>query len=148
MPKLPEPREEFIEMAILEFLMLHKVFVWHNDVKWYYNEKKGHYQRNKNNFVRTGISDIGGVIRPDGIHLAIEVKKPSEMAFFDRSMKELENQMKLASVRGVKDLKKYSHAIEQRSYLDGVLENWGVAFFASSIDEVIQRLQESWINIS
>lgn len=45
-------KEEQIEAEILEFLTLHRVLVWHNDIKGFFDAKRGHYRRNKNNFIR------------------------------------------------------------------------------------------------
>jgi hypothetical protein len=140
-----EPREEFIEYEILEYLSTIIPLVYHNDIKGFYDQNKWVYRKNKNPYIRQGISDITGIL-PDGLFLAIEVKRPSEMSFFDRPMKELEERCARVFVtnRSSSTLKKHEHAILQRQFLDDVIAAWGVAFFASSVEEVEQELKSEW----
>ena len=137
-----EPREEFIEYDILEYLSKKIPLVYHNDIKGYFDQNRWFYRKNKNWYIRQGISDITGIL-PDGIYLAIEVKKPSEMAFFDRPIEELTQRYAEAFARNVwtSTIKKYEHAILQRQFLDDVISAWWVAFFASSVKEVEQELK-------
>jgi len=140
-----EPREEFIEYDILDYLRSRWVFAYHNDIKGFYDQNRWVYRKNKNPYIRQGISDITGIL-PDGRFLAIEVKRPSEMSFFDRPMKELEERCARVFVtnRSSSTLKKHEHAILQRQFLDDVRAAWGVAFFASSVEEVEMELEAQW----
>ena len=65
------------------------------------------------------------------------------MAFFDRPIEELTQRYAEAFARNVlaSTIKKYDHAILQRQFLDDVIAAWGVAFFASSVEGVIERLK-------
>lgn len=91
--------------------------------------------------MRNGISDIMALV--EGRFIAIEVKKPSEMSFFDRPIKELRERFAKAHFT-TKNPKKYLHAVEQREFLDSVTANGGTAFFACSIDQAKERLEEDW----
>ncbi len=144
MPKI-EKKEEYIEAEILCFFLEKWILSWKNDIKWYYNEKLWAYQKNKSNFIRNWISDITAVYK--WLHIAIEVKKPSEMSFFDKPIDELNIEFAKATMRNVKDPKKYLHAVQQREFLDDIIKNWGVWFFACSLSQVKERLKEQWIEI-
>ncbi len=140
-----EPSEEATENNMLEFLDYHKVHVEKKITKGYYNENKGIYQRNKSPFARRGSSDIHGTIPDTWRGLYIEVKKPSEMAFFDRPVKVLQDELHKATYeRKVRSwtLKKYQHALEQAQYIEEKLRCWAVAFFASSVDEMVKKLKD------
>lgn len=132
-------KEENIELEICCFFMERWILCWHNDVKGFYNSQKWFYQRNKNNFIRRGISDITALI--NWIHVAIEVKTPSEVKFFDKSLKELKEKYAQATINW-KNEKKYLHALEQREFLDDVISNWWIWFFACSVDQVKEKLKK------
>lgn len=138
-----EKKEESIEAEILCFFLEKWILARKNDIKWYYNEKLWVYQKNKSNFIRNGISDITALYKWK--YIAIEVKKPSEMKFFDKTIEELRLEFAKATMRNVKP-KKYFHAVQQREFLDDVIKAWWVGFFASSVKEVKERLLENWIN--
>lgn len=142
-----KPSEEEIEGNICEFLMYKWAKVDKIISEWRYNPKKGIYQRRKSAFANPGISDIIGCI--EGRYFAIEVKKPSEMNFFDRSLHDLTEAFIEAQRRWLASptLKKYSHAIDQRKFLDDVIRANGVWFFASSIEEVVINFQKFGILI-
>lgn len=98
------------------------------------------------------MSDIIGVM-PNGRYVAIEVKTPTDLSFFDRPLEELiarENEAiaKFAR-REIKQegIKKYTHAVEQRRYLDSKIENGGIGFFASTVEDCIKRFAEFGIVI-
>ena len=142
-------KEESIENEILSWLTIqHKILAWKNDIKGFYNQNKWFYQRNKSSFIIRWISDIWAII--EWKYIAIEVKKPSEMKFFDKSLKELQEQFIKAQTRNLSAtrLKTYNHAIEQRQYLDDVIKNWWVWFFTSSIEQTSDRLKENWYIIN
>lgn len=136
--------EEHIESQICEYLMLKWAKVDKIISEWYYDKNKWVYRTRKSNFASPGISDIIGCI--DGRYFAIEVKKPSEMKFFDRSIEELMEYFIEAQRRWLASgtLKRYSHAVDQRKFLDDVIRAWWIAFFASSIEEVIAEFQKEW----
>lgn len=90
--------------------------------------------------MRNGISDVMALV--EGRFIAIEVKKPAEMSFFDRPIEELRERFAKAQYT-VKNPKKYLHAIEQREFLDEVIANGGTGFFASSIEQARERLIEN-----
>ena len=69
-----------------------------------------------------GIADILGAIPPNGRMLAIEVKKEGWKP------------------PGPSVGKAYKHYLEQKRYLDEVNEAGGLAFFADSVDVVIDKL--------
>ena len=69
-----------------------------------------------------GISDIIGVTRT-GRFLAIEVKKEGWEPPKPTNKKE------------------YAHYLDQKGFIDNVNNNNGLAFFASSLDEVIEKLK-------
>ena len=140
-----EPREEFIEYDILDYLRSRWVFAYHNDIKGYYDQNRGIYRKNKNPYILQGIADITWIL-PEWEYLAIEVKKPSEMAFFDRPIEELKERYAQAFTRNISSslLKKHEHAVLQRSFLDDVERAGGTAFFASSVEEVDMELKRLW----
>lgn len=143
--------EEAIENNILSWLDFQWVHVEKKITKWYYNEKKWFYQKNKSPFARNGSSDIHGTLSPTWRWLYIEVKQPKEMAFFDRPVKVLQDELHDATYnRKVKSgtLKKYQHALEQAQYIEEKIKMWAVAFFACSVQEVERKLRDFGIEIS
>lgn len=145
--RLHEPAEKYIEADILDFLTVQKVLCWKNDIKWFFDEKTQSYKRNHSNFIRRWIPDIMFVI--EWRIIAVEVKKPSEMAFFDKSIQELKDQFAIAMRSNLtkSTLKKYNHAIEQRAFLDEIIEAGWVGFFASSLEQFIKRMKQNWFKI-
>ena len=141
-----EKKEEYIESEILCYFLEKWCKVWYkNDIKWFYDAKVWVYKRNKSNFIRNWISDI--TILRKWKYIAIEVKKPSEMKFFDQDIWTLRQELWLAFARWLKSnsLKKYRHAVEQREFLDDIIQEWWIWFFASSLEQVKERLQENWV---
>ena len=138
---MQERKEEFIESEILCFFMEKWCKVnYKNDIKGFYDTKNNCFKRNKSNFIRNWISDI--TILRKGLYIAIEVKKPSEMKFFDKPLKELQEEYARAIYR-VKDPKKYLHAIEQRQFLDDVIKEWWIWFFTHSLEHTKEKLKEN-----
>lgn len=135
-----EKREEYIESEILCYFLEKwcKAF-WKNDIKWFYDAKNWTYRKNKSQFIRNWISDIWVLWKWKFI--AIEVKKPSEMGFFDRDFSDLQKRY-VNAISRVKNPKKYLHALEQKKYLNDVISEWWIWFFASSLDEVKEKLSE------
>lgn len=135
-------KEEHIEADILEYLTIQGVSCEKIVSEWYYDKNNWIYRTRKSAFVKKWTADIAWTIPPRGQSLHIEVKKPEEMKFFDRSLAELTTRMIKS---GAKNKSKYQHAIAQREYLDEKIKVWWVAFFASSVKEVIERLKEFWV---
>lgn len=149
---IQEQKEEYIENDILDWL--HSIGGSADKIvsEGFYDVNKGIYRQRKSHYVRPGISDIIGTL-PNGRYIAIEVKKPSEMSFFDRPIEDLvarekEQLIKVArnEVKGA-SVKKYSHAVEQRSFLLDKIARGGVGFFASSVDDCIKALSIFGIEI-
>jgi len=136
MPRITEPREEDIESDICEFLTLKGASLDKIVMEWYYDQNKWIYRQRKSRYTNRGIADIIGCYQ--GIYFAIEVKKPSEMKFFNRETKEIMEDCIKAQTRNLSGatLRKYHHAVEQSAFLDDKIRAGGVAFFASSIQEV------------
>ncbi len=133
---IQERLEEHIEAEILYFLLQKWAKVDKINSEGFYNANRGVFQQRKSGFCNPGIADIVGCY--NGCYFAIEVKKQSEMKFFNKSIQELTNAFYDAESRWIKgvSLKKYAHACDQRAWLDKVIDSWWVAFFASSIEEV------------
>lgn len=143
-----EKKEETIESEILCYFMEKgfKVF-YKNDIKWFYNSKLKTYQKNKSPFIRNWISDISLLL--NGTYIVIEVKRPSEMKFFNKSMLELHVRYAQAIARGKskQTIKKYLHAQEQKKFIEDIKSEWGVWFFACSLEMVKEKLKEENIII-
>lgn len=150
---MSEQKEEIIEANICEFLMFKWAKVDKIISEGWYDPSIKKYRPRKSAFASPGISDILGCI--DGRYFAIEVKTPEEMKNADKSLEELtkefiEAQRKVIIVKWERKqlsratLKKYQHRIDQRKFLDDVIRAGGIAFFASSIQEVKEGFQEYW----
>ena len=116
-------KEHDIQTQILEFLKLKGIVAWRSNTGASVFRNKG-----KNYFVRFGIpgqADITGIL-PDGRRLEIEVKTPEE----------------LEKIRSGKiPPSKRQHIAEQKLFLKIINENNGVAFFASSVEQLINKLK-------
>ena len=139
---IQEQKEEYIESAILEYLHYKWALVSKIISEWFYDKNKWLYRTRKSAFSSPGISDIIGCY--EGYYFAIEVKIPSEMKTADKSIEDLKKDFIEAQKRNLSasTLKKYYHRIEQRDFLDRVESAWGIACFASSIEEVKQGFKE------
>ena len=107
-----ELSEKELENSILEFLAYHKITAWKNNSTGIYDPRVQRY-RKKSKYDRVGVSDILGVL-PDGLFLAIEVKKNEK-----------------ARIRP-----------SQKRFIEDVNQSKGVAFVAHSLDCVIMNLKE------
>lgn len=132
-------KEENIENEILCFFLEKWILAWKNDIKWFFDVKRWIYRKNKSNFIRKWISDITVIINWKPIF--IEVKKPSEMSFFDRDLKDLQERYVMASLKN-SNLSKYLHAIEQKEFLVDIEKSWWIWFFACSLNQVKEKLKE------
>jgi len=138
--KLPEAKEDHIELSILQWLefSLRIKTVWKNDIKGFYNKTANAYFKNKNPYIRKGISDISFL--KDGQFVCIEVKRPSEMKFFIQPMETLKLEFARAKMLKKTTADKYEHAMEQQLFLRQIREQGGIAFFACSADMVKEKL--------
>lgn len=149
--KAKKPLEESIESQILYWLDINWVSVEKVSSEWYYNAEKKFYQKRKSPYSRSGTADIHGCIPDTWRALYIEVKKPSEMSFFDKPVHVLQEELIKATYDkklSKSSLKRYNHALEQAMYIEDKIKHGAVAFYASSTDETIQKLKNFWISIT
>lgn len=103
--------EKDVEKLILQFLQyLPGCYAWKNHTTGYFNVKKSKFTKQKSDFAINGVSDILGVY--NGKFLAIEVKAPTNK----------------------------KRSIDQDIFIETVRKNGGVAFYATSIEDVKQGL--------
>lgn len=105
--------EKGIESAILCYLRLEGIFAFKVNTTGIYDIKKKTFRKSFNPFILKGVSDILGVIGPKGRMLAIEVKTPKRR----------------------KNLTEH-----QLHFLQSVRDYGGIAFVATSVDDVIREL--------
>ena len=86
---MKELSEKEIENSILEFLAFQNINAWKNNSTGIYDPRVKRF-RKKTKYDRIGVSDILGIL-PDGLFLAIEVKKnekeklrPSQVEFIEQ----------------------------------------------------------------
>lgn len=145
-------KEEYYEADILAWLRSVGISADKIVNEGFYNARKGFYQPRKSNFIPLGMSDIIGCM-PNGRYLAIEVKTPTDLPFFDKPLQELIDRENDAIARfwrreiEEEAIKKYTHAVQQRKYLDSKIENGGIGFFASSVDDCIKRFGDFGISV-
>ncbi len=135
-------KEKDIEEDIFQYLEFNKIFAFKVNTKGNFNPKIGAYMK-LSKYTRRGVSDIIGIIQ--GQFLAIEVKKPSEINFFLKSYEELEQvycESLMKGEKGASRAKKAEHAIEQKQFIDEVIEEGGVGFFAKSLHDVQEGLKD------
>jgi penicillin-binding protein-related factor A (putative recombinase) len=105
--------EKDIEKSILRYLEhLSHCFAWKNNSTGIFDPQKKIFRKSRNKYAINGVSDILGVYR--GRFLAIEVKRP-------------ENR---------------ERPIDQRIFIDHINKQGGIAFFATSLEEVRAKLAE------
>lgn len=105
--------EKDIEKQILHYLeFLPGCFAWKNNTTGVFDPQKKVFRKPQNKFAINGVSDILGIYK--GRFLAIEVKKPSNKL-------------------------RPEHQIQ---FINNVIKNGGIAFFATSVEEVREKLKE------
>ena len=103
--------EKEIENSILAYLQaLPGCFAWKNQSTGVYDPTKGIFRKSKNKFHLNGVSDIIGIYK--GKFLAIEVKTPKNKLRPDH----------------------------QVSFIAQINMSGGLAFFATSVEEVKEKL--------
>lgn len=105
--------EQNLVVSILDYLTSNGFFVWQNYSHGVYDQKLGIWRKRKSRYALKGASDIFGVL-PNGKLLAIEVKIPKNS-------------------NGLTE--------DQKRFINKVMLNKGVAFKATSIQEVIDHLR-------
>lgn len=73
------------------------------------------------------------------------------MKFFDRPAHVIEKDVYVATYeKWLKPatLKKYQHALEQARFIENEIKHGAVAFYASSVAEVIKKLKDFWYEFS
>ena len=106
-----KPTEKEIEKSILQYLeFLPNCYAWKNNSVGVFDPTKKVFRKSKNKFAINGVSDILGVYK--GRFLAIEVKTPQN--------------------------KKRTQ--EQNDFIEQIKKNDGIAFYATSIEEVKAEL--------
>lgn len=104
------PLEKDVQAAILEFLMYKKIFCWRNNNVGLFDVKSKSFMRMPK-YAMKGVSDILG-ITSTGRFFAIEVKR-------DKSSKPTEDQVE---------------------FIRQIIINGGIAFIATSIEDVVEGL--------
>lgn len=131
-----------IEIEIHNFLKSKWIRSWTNDIKWYFNKEAWLYVKNTNPYIARGISDISFLYK--GQFVCIEVKKPSEMNAADKDLETLKQEFIVSQVtwQCKATQKKKKHKFEQRYFLDNIILDWWIWFFASSVFQVKERLEK------
>lgn len=111
MKKALELSEKDIEKSILRFLeFVPGCFAWKNNTTGVYDPVKKVFRKTKNKYAINGVSDILGVFK--GKFLAIEVKRPQNK----------------------------ERPLDQKLFIDHINRNGGLAFFATSVEDVKREL--------
>ena len=106
-----KPTEKHIEQSILQYLeFLPGCYAWKSVTAGYFDTKTKTFKRQRSKYAINGVSDILGVYQ--GKFLAIEVKTP-------------QNKVRTE---------------EQTHFLEMIKRHGGIAFFATSIEDVKQGL--------
>ena len=116
-----DAKERDIEKAILHWLtMLPNVFAWKVHTSGIFDPTKKIF-RPLQGFSIRGVSDIMGVISPQGKIFAIEVKTPAGLKIHNRQ--------------------KEQRAIEQRAFIEAIRTYGGVSGIAVSIEDAQEILK-------
>lgn len=107
--------EKQIEKSILSFLRMKGIFVFKVNTVGIYDKKIERYRKSNSPFILKGVSDILGILKPDGRMLAIEVKTKQRQNRLSR---------------------------EQKAFLESINQNGGLAFVATSLDDVIKNMKD------
>jgi hypothetical protein len=114
---LVRAKEKVIEGHILQYLAFKKIFCWKVNSVGIWDEKKGLYRKARSKFIINGVSDILGIVNDGtGRMIAIECKTPER--------------------------KKSGLTDDQKIFLKHITDNGGIAFVASSIKDVQDKLKE------
>jgi penicillin-binding protein-related factor A (putative recombinase) len=111
---VPKLSEKQIENSILQYLHLKKIYCWKQNTTGVYDAQKECFRRPHSPYIISGIADIIGIM-PSGRFFAIEVKTPQ---------------------------RKSNVSDHQKAFLQSIQESGGIAFIATSIEDVINNLQD------
>ena len=106
--------EKNIENQILNFLKLRGIFCFKNQSVGIFDPRKKIYRKNHNPHHIKGTSDIIGIL-PNGVFLAIEVKRNNPKTYASK---------------------------EQKEFIQNINDRFGVAFVARSIQDVEEHLKD------
>jgi len=127
--------EKEIENSILDHLSMHPdIFAWKNHTTGIFDPKKKTFRPLQGHSLR-GQSDIIGIKKP-GTIIAIEVKTPKTMAVWQK-----------LNLRGFQPTssqhKAFTHAREQKAFLDRIRALGGIYGVAASIEDAILILNNN-----
>jgi len=105
--------EKQIENSILQFLFQKKIYCWKQNTTGVYDPSKKCFRMPHSPFIISGIADIIG-LTSTGQFFAIEVKTPQ---------------------------RKNNLSDHQKAFIEAIVESGGIAFVATSVDDVIKNLQ-------
>jgi len=107
----PKSRENLIEQSILQYLeFLPGCYAWKNHTTGYFDTRTQTFKKQKSKYAINGVSDILGIYK--GKLLAIEVKDPQNKSRTD----------------------------SQNKFIETITRYGGLAFYATSVDEVKEKL--------
>jgi penicillin-binding protein-related factor A (putative recombinase) len=110
------PTEKEIEKSILQYLeFLPECVAWKNQSSGLFDPTKKVFRKAKSKYLINGVSDILGIYQ--GKFLAVEVKRPTNK----------------------------KRTVEQNNFINMININGGIAFYASSIDEVKEKLKSEML---
>lgn len=109
--------EKHIEKAILEFLRVKGIFCWKQNTVGVYDAAKGIYRAPMSPFIIKGVADILAVQPKTGRLIAIECKMPERR----------------------NNLTQY-----QTEFLKNINESGGIAFVATGVSDVAEKLDLPW----
>jgi len=125
--------EKLIERAILSYLnILPNVFAWKCNTMGVFDRSINKYRTLKGFSIR-GVSDILGVISPQGIMLAIECKT-------EKGLIEHYKYLNFNGTMTQTTSKRMIHSQLQHDFILNINKAGGVAGFATSIDDVKELL--------
>jgi penicillin-binding protein-related factor A (putative recombinase) len=103
--------EKEIEFSILQYLASQGIFCWKQNTVGVWDAQKRIFRKSNNPFILRGISDILGIFQ--GKFLAIEVKTPQRRSTLSDF---------------------------QKQFIESINTNGGLAFMATSVKDVMERL--------
>lgn len=113
--------EKEIESSILTYLRSINIFCWKVNNVGIWDQSRRRYRKASSHFVIKGISDIIGIINIGpfkGLMLCIEVKRPRT---------------------------RNNVSVEQNEFISKIRESGGIAFVATSIEDVKRELSEEGV---
>ena len=106
--------EKQIETSILQYLTTRGIFCYKQNTVGIFDQARNCYRKPNSKYIISGIADIIGIYR--SAFLAIEVKTPK---------------------------RKNNLTIAQKNFIETVNHNGGIAFVATSINDVVEQLDQA-----